>query len=180
LHEIDTWYGGARGSELFQPGERAPVTAATAAEPQNDRLSIHHWAQHGIQGRGVLLDVARYAARIGLPDFHPFAGQDITVEHLEAVAKLEGVELRQADILVVRTGLIGAYKAADAAQQDKWLRDEGRFSGVENSDAMRRFLWDTHLGAVAGDAVGFERMPPDGGSNAMLRARAPCSKGLSC
>lgn len=71
---------------------------------EDHRLSIHHWAEHGITGRGVLLDVARYAEHIGLANFDPYDGTALTVQNLMDVVRLEAVRFKQADILLVRLG----------------------------------------------------------------------------
>jgi kynurenine formamidase len=68
-------------------------------------------------GRGVLLDVPRAGGRDWLDD-----GYAITVDDLEATAERERVEIRDGDILLVRTGQMarcrqqgwGAYAGGDA------------------------------------------------------------------
>lgn len=98
------FYGGTKADSL-PTGDRK-VTSATATDCENDRLGIHHWARHGINGRGVLLDFARFAADIDYAEFSPTKHHAISTQQLEAVAKLQGVDFRQGDILVVRTGFI--------------------------------------------------------------------------
>jgi kynurenine formamidase len=68
------------------------------------RSSVLPIAERGIVGRGILLDMAR------------FAGQDVlgkrdtfTHEDLLACARAQGTEIAKRDILVVRTGVIGSY-----------------------------------------------------------------------
>src|SRR5690606_36313501 len=50
-------------------------------------------------GRGVLLDVARHFGRASLDD-----GEAITCADLDAVAAAQGVEIKQGDFVIVRTG----------------------------------------------------------------------------
>ena len=50
-------------------------------------------------GRGVLLDVARHKGVACLDDGYP-----ITIADLDATARAEGVEVRRADFVIVRTG----------------------------------------------------------------------------
>lgn len=80
---------------------------------------MHHWAEHSINGRGVLLDVARYAKAIGLEDFGPFNGTALTVQNLMDVARLEGVEFKQADILLVRLGCIEVSFITDCSPKER-------------------------------------------------------------
>jgi kynurenine formamidase len=65
------------------------------------RLGIHHQSQ-GVVGRGVLLDVGRIA------ELDPFDGV-IGPELLEATAAAHGVHVQPGDILLVRTGWLGAW-----------------------------------------------------------------------
>jgi kynurenine formamidase len=80
------------------------------------RLGIHHHA-NGIVGRGVLLDVARFAA---LDPFTDVIGPDL----LDATAAAQGVEVRGGDILLVRTGWLGAWLG------DPALRRRQRSTGL--------------------------------------------------
>jgi kynurenine formamidase len=54
---------------------------------------------HGIVGRGVLIDIARYR---GVKWLEP--GEAVTREEIEAVEAAEGVRLSEGDIMVFRTG----------------------------------------------------------------------------
>jgi kynurenine formamidase len=73
------------------------VTAGSGAR----RLGIHHHAD-GIVGRGVLLDVARV---VGIDPFEA----SITATMLEATMSAQQVALGPGDILLVRTGFLGAW-----------------------------------------------------------------------
>lgn len=99
--DLDLFYDGVANDEI--PLGKQKVVEEQITE-RDTRLSIHHWGEHGINGRGVLLDVARYAQQVGLGNFDPFDGAAITAQQLEAVAKLEGVTFKTGDILLVRLG----------------------------------------------------------------------------
>lgn len=61
-----TFYNGVRGADIVGPDA-------------NMKDSIHHWAEHGIAGRGVLLDYAGYASEHGIRyGMHPFILQEKT------------------------------------------------------------------------------------------------------
>jgi kynurenine formamidase len=94
------------------------------------RLGIHH-LQEGIVTRGVLLDLA---GLVGLEALEP--GTPIFPEDLEAAEELAAIEVRQGDVLFVRTGRWiwrdrhGPWDATNlAAGLDAsclpWLRDRG-------------------------------------------------------
>ena len=55
--------------------------------------------EHGLVGRGVLLDVPRFR---GVPWLEP--GEAVTRAELEAIEQAQGVRLGEGDILVFRTG----------------------------------------------------------------------------
>jgi kynurenine formamidase len=87
----------AHGHVLYNGYWAGLVTGRSGAR----RLGIHHHA-NGIVGRGVLLDVGRFA---GLDPFTSVIGPDL----LDATAAAHGVEVRPGDILLVRTGWLGAW-----------------------------------------------------------------------
>ncbi|KAG9318011.1 hypothetical protein JVU11DRAFT_74 [Chiua virens] len=150
------------------------------------KLGMHNWSNHGICGRGVLLDLVEYYTASGsaLP-YDPWTTHPISVAELEACAKKQGVTFRQADILIIRMGFIQKfYTASNEAKAA--LRDAETlcvlglagasvatltvifllfarvgvtvFSsvGVEQSEDMKRFLWNNHFAAVASDQPSFE------------------------
>jgi hypothetical protein len=96
-HFADPDHGFYNGSQLLEL-TRGP-----------ERLGVHHWARRGIAARGVLLDVGRTLDADGTPpdplDFFP-----IGVELLARTAERQGVELRQGDVLLIRTGWLEAYE----------------------------------------------------------------------
>ncbi len=78
------------------------------------KASILPIAEKGIVGRAVLLDIARLRGKESLD-----RGETFTHEDLLTAAKVQGVELRKRDILVIHTGWIGLY-----------FRDRERFYGA--------------------------------------------------
>ena len=68
----------------------------------------------------MLLDVVQYYTRTGeqLP-YDPWKTHAITVDVLNAVAKHEGVEFRQGDILIIRAGFIQKYYRTTQEEKDK-------------------------------------------------------------
>jgi hypothetical protein len=63
------------------------------------------WEEKGIVGRGILLDFDRWILAHNV-EYHPLIGHRdaITLEHLKAVAKYQGTEIKFGDILAIRTG----------------------------------------------------------------------------
>ena len=95
----------AHGHVLYNGYWAGLVTGRSGAR----RLGMHHHA-NGIVGRGVLLDVARVG------DLDPFEGA-IGPELLDATAAAHGVEVKAGDILLVRTGWLGAWLADPDARR---------------------------------------------------------------
>ncbi len=78
------------------------------------------WAQHGISGRAVFLDLVRYYTANGNPlPYDPWATHAISVDVLEDCAKRQGVTFRPCDILVVRMGFIKRYYESSQAEKDR-------------------------------------------------------------
>ena len=121
------------------------------------------WANHGICGRGVLLDMVRYWKTKGTP-VDPWTSYAITPKELEGCAKAQGVTFRQGDILLLRVGFIQKYCETTCEERDRVAGLEValmnlcacccslfRFyatsktyscsAGIEPTDGMKRFLW---------------------------------------
>ena len=82
------------------------------------RCSIHHWAEHGIAGRGVLLDYRHYALTHNKP-YDPYTSHAITLDDLKACASPR--ELMQ---------FLATYNRDGANNRD----DEGNRDGASDRD----------------------------------------------
>jgi kynurenine formamidase len=134
-------------------------TSPLDAGPAGDKLGIQHWAEHGIVGRGVLLDVAGHLARQGLVlDQHQeFV---VTAALLADVAAAEGVSFELGDILLIRTGFVAAYLRAEPAERLQF-RMQRACVGLDAGESMAAFLWDNHFAALAVDNNAVESYPGD-------------------
>lgn len=120
--------------------------------------TLDHWhSRGGIVGRGVLIDYKSYAEEKNI-DFHPFGGNRITVEELEACAEHYGVEFRPGDILLVRTGATEAFEMSTA--DDLATLQQKQMSGVHGCEDTARWHWNKRSSAAASDSIGFEAFPP--------------------
>lgn len=111
--------------------------------PVGTRCGIQAISQHGIAGRGILLDYYSWIQKQGRP-FDPVAGQPIPLADLKAVAKAQNVEFQQGDILLIRSGYVHRYYELETEDPAKLteLSKEACFSGVEQSEEMKEFLHD--------------------------------------
>jgi len=78
------------------------------------------WADHGICGRGVLLDLVRHQTKAGttpLP-YDPWTTHTISLAEIEECAGAQGVTFRRGDILLLRMGFIQKYYAATTEERD--------------------------------------------------------------
>jgi len=137
----------------------------------DERLSIEHWARRGIVGRGVLLDLVAHRRRRG-EDYDPLGSVAIEAAELEAIVADQGIELRQGDVLCLRTGWIDAYRELDPAGRER-IAEDARVSGLAGSDAVARFLWDSGAIAIAADNPTLEVAPGDPAVGSLHRRLIP-------
>lgn len=124
----------------------------------NTMPTLDHWHSRGcLAGRGVLLDYAAYAEEKGL-DFHPFDGNRITVDDLEACAAHQKVEFRPGDILLVRTGATEVVDKMDPIGLGKMAA--AKLTGLHGCEETARWLWNKRFAAAASDSSSFEAFPP--------------------
>jgi kynurenine formamidase len=121
---------------------------------------IHAVARHGIAGRFVLADVARYLERTGSPiEFD--RKREITVDILEATLAAQGCDLEPGDVLLVRFGWVGWYRSLSPAQRVS-LVEEHYFPapGLSADEETAAWLWNRGVAVVGGDNPILEAMPP--------------------
>lgn len=131
--------------------------------------SLTHWphpawvSNGGIVGRGVLLDYCSWASAHSIP-LSPLCSTGISVSHLQRVLTDQNISLRPGDILFIRSGFTAAYNALSAPEKLALSqRPSADFIGVEPTEEILEWLWESQLAAVAGDAPSFERSPVGGG-----------------
>ncbi|KAF6824517.1 hypothetical protein CMUS01_10202 [Colletotrichum musicola] len=140
----------------FIPTQEDMAATSTAA---NAMPTIDHWhARGGVVARGVLVDYKAYADEKGI-DFDPFAGNRITVEEIEEVARHQGVEFRRGDVFFIR---FGTTEAVDKTSPEELLAKMGtmQLSGVHGSEDTARWFWNKHFAAAVSDNNAFEAFPP--------------------
>ena len=115
-----------------------------------NRCSIHNQAE-SLCGRGVLLDVARHKGVQRLD-----AGYAITPEDLDEVIAAQGVEVREGDILIVRTGHMGWWYELPPGGKADWHQGSPGLS-------LRCVEWihGKSIAAIAMDNPAVEVMPAE-------------------
>lgn len=136
------FYGGVQGDD---------------AGPSGGKLGIERWVEHGLVGRGVLVDVERHLAASGGP-LDARVGTPITVEMLRATLRAEQVEIRAGDIMLLRTGYVDAYLRATSEERADFSVQR-QCPGLQASEEMAEFLWDSGVVAIAADNPAVEDVP---------------------
>ncbi|KAJ5097387.1 hypothetical protein N7456_008108 [Penicillium angulare] len=155
-------------------GFRHTTSKDIVDETSKHKCSIHHWAVHGIAGRGVLLDYRHYA-QVHNKAYDPNTTYQITLPELHACAKFQGLDLRPesqggdirvGDILHVRSGWVERYGELSPEQRHAAAtrsHEDLEFAGLSRDPAMREWLHDSYFSAVVGDSPTCEAWPVPGG-----------------
>jgi kynurenine formamidase len=139
------WWGGRVDEAAFAPG--------------SGPLGIERWVEHGVVGRGVVLDVARdLTEREGTYD--PFIERSITAAMLDGAAERQGITLEEGDVLCVRTGWMGKYLSHERPDRER-IGNSHSFIGLAADEDISRWLWDRHVSAIACDNPAIEVSPGD-------------------
>ncbi|MDQ0000604.1 cyclase family protein [Pseudarthrobacter sulfonivorans] len=125
-------------------------------------LGIHRYAEHGVAGRGVLLDVGRYLEHSGDPIDYTQA-RSIPARVLDETARHQGVNIEPGDILLLRFGWLGHrmnQMRQDAQTGKDTLSDTPLVSvGLEQSHDTAEWFWDHRVALAAADNVALEVWP---------------------
>lgn len=80
---------------------------------------------------------------------------------------MTGVEFEPGDVVVVRTGFLSWYGQPDRVTRTAMAAPGGlTAAGIEHTEAMAEYVWDSGAAAFASDAPGLEVWPPDLGPDA--------------
>ncbi|MCJ1688343.1 cyclase family protein [Rathayibacter sp. VKM Ac-2927] len=130
----------------------ADPAALVAGRPE---LGIQAVAERGVAGRGLVIDVGAYRDSIGRPIDH-MTSEQIPTDDLDAALRWQGSDVLPGDIVMIRTGWLGAFR--DAPHSDGVLRSPG----LEQSERTAAWLWDRRVAVAAADNVALEAWPATG------------------
>ena len=130
---------------------------ASRNTPESTALGIHVWAESGIAGRGVLLDVPAHFARTGRP-YDVESTLALTVEDLDAMTEAQKVSWHGGDMLLLRTGWAENYVAKTREQRVEF-NSRNRSPGLAQRESVLRWLWDHEIALVASDTPAVEADP---------------------
>lgn len=123
------------------------------------RNGIGGWAGHGIAGRAVLLDVDA-VLRGHDPGYNPSERVTFGVSELERARLIAGVEYQPGDVILLHTGFARWYADQDRAARSL-LPGNVVSAGLEPSEAVCRYLWNSHVAGIAADNFSVEVWPAD-------------------
>jgi kynurenine formamidase len=128
--------------QMYNGRDVRHVTSRGAAFNSIDRI------KDGVVGRGVLLDLPRFARRPWLDD-----GSRVLPEQLDGCAEAQGVTVESGDIVLVRTGMMKR-----CLEQKSW---KGYCGGPAPGLSVRCAPWiyEREIAAVATDTWGVEVIP---------------------
>lgn len=119
-----------------------------------ERCGIESIGEHGIVGRGVLIDIAMHR---GVDVLEP--GARIDIDELEESAAEQGVEIRPRDILLVRTGLLEKfYEIGPEAFYERYTR-EGTMDepGLTYTDETANWIYEREIPLFGTDTFASEQ-----------------------
>jgi kynurenine formamidase len=123
------------------------------------RNTIEHWSKKGIAGRAVVLDMVRTLADDGRA-YSPGDSVPFSVADLELARERAGVEFAPGDVILLHTGFAAWY--GEQSDDDRFnMPRQLKTAGIEHSEDMARYLWNTHASALATDTFAVEVWPPD-------------------
>jgi kynurenine formamidase len=125
--------------------------------PESTSLGIHNWAESGIAGRGVLLDVQRHFERTGRA-YDVESTVTLEVEMLDEIAEAQGVRWHGGDMLLLRTGWAENYVAKSVPERVEF-NARNRSPGLAQRQSIVRWLWDREIALVASDTPAVEADP---------------------
>lgn len=142
------WYGGTPADDI--------------TNVESDRIGVGHWAQDGIAARGFLIDYVSYAEKKG-GNVDGMNGHAITLEEVHEIAKECNITFKPGDIFFLRCGFTKTWEALTMEGKKQYRSNTAvakhAHTGLIQSEAVARFMWDNHIVAVAGDGVSFEVRP---------------------
>ena len=119
----------------------------------------------GITTRAVILDYPRYLNRKGKPPVEALSASSISADVLKEILKETGVQTRDGDLLLLRTGFTKRYLELSTQERKDLAHKPPAFVGVESSKEVLQWIWESGFAAVAGDAPSFEMSPLVGEHN---------------
>jgi len=163
-----TFYNGYRPRHGLTVAERCERAEAWASyeNPRAEVLGIENLARHGVQGRAVLVDLARHYGR---------ENHAVTYDDLQRILEKDGIAIEKGDMVCFHTGLddliLGMGGKPDAAVL------QHSCAGLDGRDRrLLSWITDTGIAALISDNFAVELMPKEAPqtSHALLPLHEHC------
>lgn len=125
------------------------------------KASVLPIAQHGIVGRGVLLDVARFLGKDVMDK-----AEAIDLDTILACAAAQGVTVSMGNIIVIRTGLIGSFFSRDPQE----FYSDFIEPGLTYSPELVEWFHEMEVASLATDTIANERTVHSSGAAFVMHA----------
>lgn len=147
------FYNGYRAGTDLRPGaadEDAAAPYARYPDPVAAALGIEHLAEHGVQGRGVMIDLEHHLGRRRHAVGH---------DELMRILAADGVVIEPGDMVCVHTGYADTLLAMNRAPDVARLHETG--SGLDGRDPrLLEWIVDVRLACLIADNPAVELVLP--------------------
>ncbi|MGH7988408.1 MAG: cyclase family protein [Candidatus Binataceae bacterium] len=136
------------------------------------KCSIQPIAEHGVIGRGILIDAARYKGKK-----HLDRGQGVTLDDLLGAAKKQGAVIEKHDIVVLHTGWLNRYYEEGAQA----FFPDGQYDepGLQYSEELVRWFQEMEIPSISADTIGCEQARhPEIAAAGLLHSALLCNLGV--
>lgn len=157
------YYNGYRaGVHILGPEQRP----AGEGESRAMALGVERMAEHGIQGRGVLVDLRHHLGE---------AQQLVSGAQLKEILRQDGVAVEPGDMVCLHTGFAEILLSRKKNPEPDILTRFGACLDGRDPE-LRQWVIDTGVAALIGDNYGVESVPgrPQSGPCAMLPLHELC------
>ncbi|MET3464996.1 cyclase family protein [Variovorax atrisoli] len=147
------FYNGFRASVEIRSSkedEEAPVEWMRFPAPRAEALGIENLAEHGVQGRGVMVDLEHHIGR---------RREAVGYERLMRILEQDRVEIEAGDMVCIHTGFADTLLAMNRQPNLKKLHETG--SGLDGNDArLLNWIVDVRLACLLADNPAVELVVP--------------------
>jgi kynurenine formamidase len=137
------------------------------------KCSIQPIAEHGVIGRGILIDAARYKGKK-----HLDRDEGVTLDDLLGAAKKQGVTIEKHDIIVLHTGWLDRFyeEGQKALFPDGEPFDE---PGLQFSKELVQWWYEMEIPSITADTIGCEQgLSKETGGMGVLHSALLCNLGV--
>lgn len=147
------FYNGFRAGEEIRPGSEDPAATEPHArypQPVAGALGIERLAEHGVQGRGVLIDLAHHLGR---------TRQAVGYDGLMRILDADAIEVEAGDMVCLHTGFADTLLAMNRMPDLARLHQTG--SGLDGwDDRLLNWITDSRLACLLADNPAVELIVP--------------------